>query len=295
MLFRAGVSDPRKLRRLRSTPRLLRTHASVSAYLKFWIPSLVPEKECVYLDVDAIVLSDVAECKAHAPKLPCTISAVLNRQTVREMDGNFRKLHEYYALPSGLYFNTGLMVMNLEALRRSRWTEKCCEVVHAHPTLMVHKDQDAINAVHNHLTQSMPARFNYHDFSTNGYQLGSPFYQAALRLGLCYASLTAGENVVELAEKMYDAALPSNVFLLHYSSAPKPWVPKGYLCRQHSWHWFAMAREALPAAEFSAFFSCAKLRAAFLWRRAYFNAGRDRALVKGVRRLAWGSAPLFGV
>ena len=41
--------------------------------------------------------------------------------------------------------------------------------------------------------------------------------------------------------------------------------------------------------------ACAKMREAFLWRRAYFKGGRDRALVKGVRRLAWGPTPLFGV
>lgn len=110
------IQLPRKFRSRKENDRI--TNA---AYLKCFLPEL-PYKKIIYLDGDTICQGPLAELW----EMPCEYINLCESHKYGEQQAKAIG-HEKYGL-------TGMMVMNLDALRADNFTKKCLHVEETYPT-----------------------------------------------------------------------------------------------------------------------------------------------------------------
>jgi lipopolysaccharide biosynthesis glycosyltransferase len=113
-------------------------HVTSAAYIRILIPRLIEEKKVIYLDSDLIVLADLLELY----KTP--VEKVLLAGAI-DQGGAAAKS----TLPrdkSDTYINSGVLVLNLEALRKDNSIQKCSEINFRYKDYLGKwPDQDIIN------------------------------------------------------------------------------------------------------------------------------------------------------
>lgn len=121
-------------------------HISRAAYFRLAIANILPEKikKIIYLDVDMLVLHDISELwntdlhdkpMGAVPDYGIMASARLMNQK-----------HEKIGLPlNSLYFNSGVVVMDLEKWRKHGYVEQVIKF--ASGNALPHHDQDALNKI----------------------------------------------------------------------------------------------------------------------------------------------------
>ncbi len=182
--------------------------ATKAALLKFYLPRLLPELDRVlYLDGDIIVRRDLSEL-GRIELGDCLAAAVRDLPQV---------FYEKRLLGEGKdYFNSGVMLLDLEKMRREGISEKLIEEKRAgaDDKLM---DQNVLNRV-----------------------LAGRVLQLSFLYNVCYANLRRRwlrEHMLDKLNKAYGTAFRSRseirqaAAILHYSSAEKPWkffdIPAG--------------------------------------------------------------------
>jgi lipopolysaccharide biosynthesis glycosyltransferase len=108
------------------------------AYIRFWIGELLSDAyRALYLDPDIIVTADIGELwnwnleghtLAAVPIPGSTCPAVLGLP------------------PDCQYFNSGVMLIELDAWRTHRYRERCVDYLQEHPEKAIDPDQDILNA-----------------------------------------------------------------------------------------------------------------------------------------------------
>jgi lipopolysaccharide biosynthesis glycosyltransferase len=111
-------------------------HITRAAYLRLLIPTLINEQKIVYLDSDLIVLSDLSELYATSTE-QCFLAGV--------PDPRGASLSRMPRKKDDVYINSGVMVMNLEGLRRDMFLAKCAHINAGYPGLATWLDQCLIN------------------------------------------------------------------------------------------------------------------------------------------------------
>lgn len=129
------------------------THVAVSALVKFDLPKLLPDLDRVlYIDGDVLVVGDLSEL--YATELGDNYMAA-----VRDMGGEeTRRLHELVGVAQ--YYNSGVMLLNLEQMRRDGLPEKLLRSKLESPPSWKCMDQDVINDVMRGRVVSLPLRYN---------------------------------------------------------------------------------------------------------------------------------------
>ena len=154
-------------------------HLSLNAYLRLFAAVLLPNDNCViYLDCDIVVQDNILKILdgADLSKPVCAVT---------EYDPDY-KLHDLSDLSMGKpaqdpwiiealcyrtyndlgmdksarYFNTGVMVLNLDYWRKNKITEKTVNFMIENPEKLSYGDQDALNAVINGNYFSLNPRWN---------------------------------------------------------------------------------------------------------------------------------------
>ena len=145
--------------------RLAVEHISVPTYFRLLIPELLPRHDwCIYLDSDMIVLDDLArlrdEClTAVGPSFAeCYLAAVQDIPIqVEELGWSITHLHSI-GRKNGLgYFNGGMLVLNLDKLRRDRMVSVFLSQVNKN---YYYGDQDILNLTCAGQILYLPARYN---------------------------------------------------------------------------------------------------------------------------------------
>ncbi len=112
-----------------------------TAYYRISIPNLLKEnKRAIYMDCDMITLEDIE----------ALWEADLGEQLLGAVeDAGFHDWLEKMGIESetDLYFNSGLMVMDLEKWRKEKITEKVLGFIENNPGKLTFHDQDALNAI----------------------------------------------------------------------------------------------------------------------------------------------------
>ena len=139
----ADVSD--RLRPLAA--RLsLRDYYSLSIYYRIFIPSLFPEKKkAVYLDSDTVVLSDIAEL--YRTELCGKMVAAGSDAVVAREDVFIGYAEEGVGVPYRRYFNSGVMVMDLEEMRRQDVQGSFTRLLSTYHFNTICPDQDYLNVI----------------------------------------------------------------------------------------------------------------------------------------------------
>lgn len=134
-------------------------HVNRAAYLRLLIPELVPQAvhRVIYLDTDLVVLDDIQELwemdlqgkpVGAVPDLGILASSRMRRQK-----------EETLGIQEGkLYFNSGVMVMDLEAWREKQYGDQVIRCVEEGN--FRHHDQDGLNKVFQDNWRPLPLRWN---------------------------------------------------------------------------------------------------------------------------------------
>lgn len=114
-----------------------------ATWYRVFLPELLPDvSRVLYLDADVIVLDSVAPLWGvdMTAKLVAAVTNVLDPQSVDRPAA--------LEMPSSQgYFNAGVMVLNLDLMRREESTRALCDYGRAHADGLAWRDQDALNVV----------------------------------------------------------------------------------------------------------------------------------------------------
>lgn len=116
------------------------TWFSVAAYYRLFFPALVPQEveKLLYIDTDTVVIKDLAELyQLNIGSKPVGAA--------REKIGNIRPEIGNYDRDN--YFNSGVMLMNIQEWKKQQVTERALQFLHDFPESIKCVDQDALNAI----------------------------------------------------------------------------------------------------------------------------------------------------
>ena len=173
-------------------------HVSLAAYLRILIPQILPcdVHKALYLDCDLVVCGNLSGLLSEdIDGYAC--GAVL--------DGATDDVRTYNRLKYGSdkgYFNTGVLLYNLDYWRENNITETIFSFIAEYPERLLFWDQDAINSVLVEKIRQLPFRYNMTD----------PFYMRNTPLRQKYL------NEIN--------ACLSDPTILHFATASKPWLSK---------------------------------------------------------------------
>lgn len=137
-------------------------HVSRATYFRFLAPSLLPAHvdHLLYLDADLVVLDDVDKLFAlYDPALPL--------QACRDYVGFFdtpifglNRLAEFGIDPKAVYFNSGVMLVNLRRWREEGIAKRILDFAAANPDCLSIADQNSINIVLQGRIGALPPEWN---------------------------------------------------------------------------------------------------------------------------------------
>ncbi len=122
----------------------LRDYYSNSIYLRLFIPSLFNNYDKVlYLDADIVVIDDIA--KLYNEDIGQNLLGVITDDVVNADTTLMKYTTDVFDLNPGEYFNSGILVMNLDGLRKEKIEEKFVHLLEEFNFDTVAPDQDYLN------------------------------------------------------------------------------------------------------------------------------------------------------
>ncbi|MEX1268953.1 MAG: glycosyltransferase family 8 protein [Balneolaceae bacterium] len=201
-----------------------------SVYLPLLIPELLPEhcKRAIFLDCDLILETDITKME-HEAKEQAILWAIRDVliQTLSDPKGvsNYKN---YGGNADSPYFNSGVMLIDLELWREENVTEQAIRYIEDTGDTMYHCDQEALNAILINKWQELNPRWN---------QQGCIYWPEVL---------PETEFTKDIL-KDYDQLL-KEPFIIHYLSPSKPWSyrcmhpeARKFLFYLKESHWFSKA------------------------------------------------------
>lgn len=125
---------------------------SALAYARLLAPSLFPRhSRIVYLDADTVLYADVAELY-DTDLCGAAVGAVRDTAVLSSLVAGYPRRQLRKLQPLGLhdpfhYFNSGVLVLDLDRMREEDAEVRLLHVIEEHNELLEHPDQDALNIV----------------------------------------------------------------------------------------------------------------------------------------------------
>lgn len=181
---------------------------SDAVYLRLVIPDVIAdEPRVLYLDADVLVLGDVTPLLKH-PLGGAPMAAVRDCQNPTVGRGWALPNCAALGVPTGrAYFNSGVMLLDLEVCRRERVFEAAQQFLTDHPAEVRFWDQDALNVAAGDRWTRLDRRWNTVALSP-----------LAGRPGFVHHA----EPVMPLADLLCDEY---EAVILHFAGPDKPWSP----------------------------------------------------------------------
>lgn len=128
-------------------------HITASAYYRIAIPEIFDEsvKKVVYLDCDVIVLGDILE-------LAATDISDYHVAAVENLSGH---TYKQLGIPQDEYFNSGVLLLNLELWRRDDISNEVIRFKQENPHRISTNDQCALNGILHTRWKHLPLRWNH--------------------------------------------------------------------------------------------------------------------------------------
>lgn len=126
-----------------------------ATWYRIFVPQLFPDLErIVFLDLDLIVIESLQALWETDLNGNC-VAAVTN-----VLPRHYADLLAAAGFDASTYFNAGVLLMDLERMRRDRCTEAMLDYGVANADRLVLRDQDALNAVLGRRRLALPPRWN---------------------------------------------------------------------------------------------------------------------------------------
>lgn len=175
-------------------------NVSIAAYYRILAPRLLPPhvERFLYLDCDIVVNGDISELY----DIPLSnLSCAVVKDPITYRDDEFLRLK--YSKNLG-YFNSGMMLVNLEYWRANNVMEQCLDLIKQYPERILWHDQDALNYVLRDTKLMIDLRYNFQTQFLLKNQLwgGAPDED--------------NERIRTILEK--------GPIIIHYSNTDKPWL-----------------------------------------------------------------------
>ena len=128
----------------------------ISAYYRLLLADLLPNtKRIIYLDGDTIVLDDLTEM----------INLKMNNNIIMGFIDNSYYLAEIFGIKTFKYITTGVLLMNLENMKKENITSKFFYFIKNNKHLLRQEDQTIINIVLNGRIGILPPKYGIWDFN----------------------------------------------------------------------------------------------------------------------------------
>ena len=143
-------------------PKQKNSHVSPAAYLKLLIPELLPDLDkCLFLDCDTIIQKTLTGLyNRKVPYLGMT-------RTFKEGAGLFKRYHQKETSITSeevytrdVWYLSGMMLMNLKALRESDYLERLKECF-THSDLLFREDESILDIYFYDWITEIPVKYNY--------------------------------------------------------------------------------------------------------------------------------------
>jgi len=198
-----------------------------SAMLKFRLPEIIDNyNKVLYLDGDVIVREDLSWLY-NQDIGDYFLSAVEESSSIYHERINYP--NKFFARVKN-YFNSGVMLLNLEKMRKESATEKliACKKELTDSFLV---DQDQLNIVFNGKVKLLPIRYNLQYINLNRVSSHFTIEEVNKKYNVKYASL-------------YHAA--KDAAILHFSSKDKPWISASAPLSDEWYSYFMQAKLICP-------------------------------------------------
>ena len=127
----------------------LRDYYTASIYFRLFIPSLFPQyRKAIYIDADTVVNGDISEL--YQISLGDRLVAAVSDDIIESHEDFRRYAEDGLGIPYGEYFNSGVMLMNLDEFRRQEIEEKFVYLLNRYHFDTVCPDQDYLNVLCRH-------------------------------------------------------------------------------------------------------------------------------------------------
>ena len=164
-----------------------------SIYYRFLLPQLLNEDKIIYLDCDIIVTSSLKELwNTDINNFAC--AAVEDQMSDDIIIQNRIGLYKDY-------FNSGVLLMNLDYWRKNHITKRITEFILHNPDICVYPDQDAMNFVLCDKVKFLEYKYNYQEL----------FYEPKERI---FLHKDKWSNLIP------EGSIPT---IMHYTGHFKPW------------------------------------------------------------------------
>ena len=162
-----------------------------TTYARLFLPSLLEnETRVVYLDIDLLIFSDLREL--YVQDLEGSLAGVVYEEVTEDQK---RRKAQLGILPGNMYFNSGVMVMDLAQMRESGVDSQLREYLRKHEGALSLYDQDVLNVVLQgrvkcvHPKWNWPARHTRRQMLFQGSNWGEMGRQKAVEASLAPAIL----------------------------------------------------------------------------------------------------------
>jgi len=126
--------------------RLRADYFTLTIYFRLFIPVMFPEYEkALYLDSDTVVTGDISELY-HTELNDNYIGAVADH-SIAHVPPLVKYVQYAVGVPKQQYINSGVLLMNLEQLRRVRFERRFLELMNTYHFDCIAPDQDYLNAM----------------------------------------------------------------------------------------------------------------------------------------------------
>lgn len=132
--------------------------SSYMAYARLLIPALIPEKKAIWLDVDLLLLIDI-ELLWVVELNEFPVGAILDTAITKIVE-DVNNYKAFGISHNSKYFNTGVLLMNKDALLKMDFMKKCFDFLETNIGHYKFYDQSAINVVCNNNIKVLDSKFN---------------------------------------------------------------------------------------------------------------------------------------
>ncbi len=124
----------------------LRDYYTASIYFRLFIPSLFPKyRKAIYIDADTVINGDVSAL--YRVPLGNRLVAAVSDDIIESHEDFRRYAEDGLGIPYLEYFNSGVMLMNLEQFRRQEIEDKFVYLLNRYHFDTVCPDQDYLNVL----------------------------------------------------------------------------------------------------------------------------------------------------
>ena len=131
------------------------------AYCRLLLPQLLDVPRLIYLDCDLLVLRDLSQLYDLQLSGGKTIAAVPDSETSCLAEDSLVVARAIQIPPEGIYFNSGVMLMNLNALRQEKFFQRAADFLNVWNGKYRFHDQSAINFLLHERIQPLTREWNW--------------------------------------------------------------------------------------------------------------------------------------